>query len=122
MATDRIAVLAAINAQRESNVPLGEGKSVTIRRPPEGIVWQYRGLIDLKAVCECAVAWSGFRECDVIEGGADDALDFHPDVFRAVIEDRNDWLDTLVKAIAKAIEDHAAKRKAAQGNSPPASP
>jgi hypothetical protein len=117
MATDRIAVIKAINAQREVLVALGEGKTVTVRRPPEGTLWQFRGLIDLKAVCDCAVGWAGFRECDVIDGGAEDELDFHPDVFRAVVEDRNDWIETLSQAIARAIEAHDARRKAASGNS-----
>lgn len=119
--TDMVAVIKAIHAQREVTVPLGDGKSVTIRRPPEGELWTLAGRIDLEHVCRYTVAWSGFHERDVIDGGAEDELDFHADIFREVVVDRIDWVAKIADAIAKAVEAHSAKRKAAAGNSSPTS-
>jgi hypothetical protein len=118
------AVIRDIHAQRESKVPLEEAKdgrpakAVTIRRPPEGELWMLAGgRIEVEHVCRYTVGWSGFHECDVIDGGAEDALEFSPELFREVVIDRADWTNKIAQGLAAAIEAHAARRKAAAGNS-----
>lgn len=118
---DRSAVIKAIWAQRETKVALDDNKSVTIRRPPEGELWVLAGRVDLEHVVRYTVGWQGFTEADVISGGASDALEFSAELFREVVVDHAEWITAIANAIAEAVKTHSDKRKAAAGNSAPAS-
>lgn len=119
-------LVAAALAQRAQWVPVGEGKRVRIRRPSE---YDMRGLLlrdaagaitglkaDLPEVKKCAVDWEGFKESDLISGGADDALPFHADVFAVWIEDQRNAVSTLSQAIIDMVIDHEAARQAIEKN------
>jgi hypothetical protein len=115
---ERSATIKAIQAQRESRVWLDEDQtlSVTIRRPPEGELWQLVRGIELEHIVRYTVGWSGFTEASVINGGAEDELLFHAELFREVVIDRADWISKIADAIAEAVKAHSDNRKAASGN------
>lgn len=115
-------LVAAALAQRAQWVPVGEGKRVRLRRPSE---YDMRTLLvrdaeggvsglraDLPEVKKCAVDWDGFKESDLLAGGADDAMPFHPDVFGVWVEDRRDTVTLLSQVIIDMVLAHEAERQA----------
>lgn len=117
-ANDKARVLRALDQQRESVVPLGEGKTITIRRPRDGDPYdRLKPATLIGTLAEAVVDWSGWTEADVIEGGASDALPFDPEIFAAVLKDDDRLITKVSKALREAREAHDAKRAAATGNS-----
>lgn len=119
-------LIAAALAQRAQWVPLGEGKRVRMRRPSE---FDMRGLVlrdadgtasglkaDLPEVKKFAIDWDGFKESDLIQGGADDGVPFHPEVFAVWVEDARQAVTTLAQAIIDAVIAHEAKRQEIEKN------
>jgi len=119
-------LIAAALAQRAQWVPLSNGKRVRMRRPSE---FDMRGLVmrdadgtanglraDLPEVKKYAIDWDGFKESDLITGGADDVVPFNPDVFAIWVEDQRQAVATLSQAIIDAVIAHESRRQEIEKN------
>lgn len=119
-------LIAAMRAQRLSWVvlePAKDGraeKRVQITRPPENDVAAFvsktdEGLFTLEASAEhvtrYVTGWDGITEADLIgPAGSSDAAEFHPDLWRIVVEDRLEWMRTIARALLDAILEHRAAK------------
>lgn len=110
------AIIAAMLAQRSSWVEIAEGKRVQVRRPPEtevgalvvrGTDGKITGLrAELPEVRRYVVGWEGFSECDLVEGGASDPVEFHPDIWAVYVEDRRDVVNTVAARLIDMVLTH----------------
>lgn len=119
-------LIAAMRAQRLSWVEVepapegGKAKRVQITRPPENDVAAFvsqtpEGLFTLEASAEhvtrYVTGWDGITEADLIgAAGSSDAAEFHPDLWRIVVEDRLEWMRTIARALLDAILAHRAAK------------
>ncbi len=119
-------LIAQIKAQRLSWVelePAADGraaKRVQITRPPENDVASFvsqtpEGLFTLEAsaehVTKYVTGWDGITEADLIgPAGSSDAAEFHPNLWRIVVEDRLDWMRAIARALLDAILAHRAAK------------
>lgn len=121
------ALIAQLNAQRDSWVELSPGKAIKLRRPLEGDMEQMFRLVDgsrrfrigLADVCRCAVDWRGITEADLLGAGIGntDPLPFSPEVCTLAIGDNLDWLQAAVEGLTAAILQRIEQRATARGNS-----
>ena len=119
-------LISAMRAQRLSWVELepapegGVAKRVQITRPPENDVAAFvsktpEGLFTLEAsaehVTKYVTGWDGITEADLIgPAGRSDAAEFHPDLWRIVVEDRLEWMRAIARALLDAILAHRAAK------------
>ena len=108
-------LIAAALAQRETFVPLEDGKRVKIRRPSEVAIPKmlrrngdagtviHAGLEEVKAH---VVGWEGFSEADFMAGGASDPVDFDAGLWAVWIEDHRDAIGPVSQALVDAIVAH----------------
>lgn len=107
-------LIEKIQKRRESDLELGDGKSVKLRRPPEA---EWTRNIGLDFVCRYVIGWAGFSEADLYAGGGSDAVEFDAALWREVVADRADWLTQCADALIGAMNQRGLERKAASGNS-----
>ena len=62
------------------------------------------------------VGWDGFKESDLISGGADDPVDFHADLWAVWIEDNRKALALVAQAIIDAVIAHETARLGTEKN------
>lgn len=116
MAADR--VLAALIAQRQVWVPLPGGGEVRVRRPAEAEFAKFTRGVAVDHVCEYVDGWRNVTEAVLLGDtvGADDAVDFSPELWSAWVRDNVPAIEAVAKAISEAIGKHIQSRKAAAGN------
>lgn len=101
-------LIARMNAARERSVPLFDGHSVTVRRPTDLALLEYRadGGITADRMFRCAVGWAGFSEADLVPSGASDAVPFDLDVWLMWIADHPQYWEVVSNAVAEMIQQH----------------
>jgi hypothetical protein len=109
-------LIEKIHKRREFKQDLGDGKSVTLRRPPEAEFFGLARGFGVEQIARYTVGWAGFTEADLYAGGGSDEVEFDAELWREVVADRADWLGLCGQAIADAMKRRSDERKAAQGN------
>jgi hypothetical protein len=109
-------LIQKIHKRREWSQDLGDGKSVTLRRPAEAEFFGLARGFGFEQVARCTVGWAGFTEADLYAGGGSDAVEFDAELWREVVSDRADWIGLCGQAIADAMQRRSEERKAAAGN------
>lgn len=119
------ALVKKLLAQRDFWCDVAPGKRIKLRRPAEmewlGLLVREEGKVvglrvGLPEVKRYAVDWEGVTEADMIPSGASDAVEFHPDVFAAVIEDRSAWCAQCAAALSDRVVEYLQAQDDAQGN------
>lgn len=115
---DASALIARLIEQRRRWVDLPGGVRVRFARPLETDFARFRGGITVEHVCEYVDGWAGVTEATMLGAsvGASDAVPFGPDLWRALVRDRMDWVPPVAQAIAESITAHLAAKDAAAGN------
>jgi hypothetical protein len=106
-------LIQKIHKRREFRVELEDGKSVTLRRPPEA---EWARTIGLDYVCHYSHAWEGFSEADLFAGGGSEPVEFDAGLWREVVADRADWLGKCADGLVAAMNARAEERKTTAGN------
>lgn len=109
-------LIEKILKRREFKHELGDGKSVTLRRPAEVEFFGFARGLHIDDVARHTVGWAGFTEADLYAGGGSDVVPFDEALWRAVVADRADWAALCAQALADAMKHRAEERKAAEGN------
>lgn len=119
-------LIAAMLAARSQWVPLPAGRSVRIRRPSEHdmrllIVRNADGKFetlraDLAEVKRFTVDWDGFKEFDLVPGGADDVVPFTEAVFGIWVEDHRVEMSLIAQAILDLVIVHESAKQDVEKN------
>lgn len=126
-------LLAQMRRRREQVVPLGDGKSVTIVRPPETEFGSMLKHVDVERktgtwevgpehVRKYTVGWEGFTEADLLGpeiGAGDVKVPFDPEVWDAVAADASDYQRKVADAILKSVVDYLNSKAETSKNSKP---
>lgn len=108
-------LLAQMRRNREQSVDLGDGKSVTFRRPPEAemnaLLVSEPGSdkvtfsVDVQHVRKYVVGWKGFTEADLLGSaiGSDTTVEFDVDLWDEMCSDRLEWVTKVAKAILDSV-------------------
>jgi len=120
---DVTALLARLDAQRETWVDLPDGKRLKYRRPYEVDLPQFLRGVRIEHVIDYACDWSGFTEADLLGAavGSSDPLPFHRDLWAAVVRDRARYLPVVAKAMVETAAAYLQKRVDTAKNSEPSS-
>lgn len=110
-------LIQKIQQRREFRVELGDGKSVTLLRPPEAEFFVIgRTGIGVAELERYARGWSGFTEADLYAGGGSDEVPFDAALWREVVSDRADWMGKCALALVEVVQRRADERNTAEGN------
>jgi|SRR5690606_23768721 len=124
-------LLAQMRRNREQSVDLGDGKSVTFRRPPEAemnaLLQSEPGSdkvtfsVDVEHVRKYVVGWKGFTEADLLGEtvGSDTPVDFDRDLWDEMCSDRVVWVTKVARAILDSVVLFINSRADAAKNSEP---
>lgn len=115
-------LIDALLRRREQVVKLEEGKSVTIRRPPETQMgdlltvdaenkkstWRV-GVDDVK---KYTVGWDGFTEADILgpSVGGSDPVPWDKDLFAVYIDDNQKYVGKIAQEILDSVVAHVNKQ------------
>lgn len=125
-------LLAQMRRRREQVVPLGDGKSVTIVRPPEtefGSMLKHVDVekklgtweVGLEHVQKYTVGWDGFKEADLLGSavGGDAVVAFDADIWAAVVADSTAYQQKVADAILNSVVTYLnSKAESAKNSSP----
>lgn len=109
-------IIEKMRRQRQFRVDLGDGKSMTVLRPPEAEVASLGRGVTLDHIRRYVVAWDGIREADLMAGGVEDAAEFHVELAVELLNDRAEWLGKVASGLIDAVNRRFEERKAALGN------
>lgn len=124
-------LLAQMRRNREQSVDLGDGKSVTFRRPPEAemndLLVSEPGsdkvtfLVDVQHVRKYVVGWKGFTEADLLGSavGSDTPVEFDAALWDELCSDRLEWVTKVAKAILDCVVQFINGRADTAKNSEP---
>lgn len=127
------ALIKQMRAQREVNVPLADGKSITLIRPTDlecqrdllrpslsktpGGKTTVELHIDTDKLHHYATGWSGFTEQDLLgPNGASDSVDFDQTLLSEYLANNLDTALNLTNALYEAILAHITAKSAAEKN------
>lgn len=116
---DAAAIRAALLSARQSWVALPDyGAEVRIVRPPEAQFGKFVNGIDVEHVCAHVDGWRKFTEATLLGAsvGADDPVDFSPELWADWVRDRVDVIQLVARALADSISLHLREREAVSGN------
>lgn len=126
-------LLARMRRRREQVVPLEDGLSVTIVRPPETEFGSMLKNVDIEKktgtwevgidhVLKYTVGWAGFTEATLLGpeiGASDIQVPFAPDVWEAYVRDSIATQQKVADAILKTVVDFIGSKGEAEKNSAP---
>lgn len=126
-------LLARMRRRREQVVPLEDGRSVTIVRPPETEFGSMLKNVDVEKktgtwevgidhVIKYTVGWSKFTEATLLGpeiGAVDIEVPFEPEVWEAYVRDSIDTQQKVADAILKCVVDFIGGKGEAAKNSTP---
>lgn len=104
---------------RDIDVDLGDGRSVRVRRPPEGYFHRTVARADEPEVwLRTAVDWSGFTEASILGPavGASDPLKFDLELWVVIALDHMEWIEKVGKAVASAMNAYREQQEATRKN------
>jgi hypothetical protein len=105
------ALRAKFEAARRSQLPVGDDRKLTIRRPsPWDVASAHANSVrmDLEWASQFVVDWN-FKEVDLIPGGLPEPVVFDAEVFNTWIKDHPSFWTTVVQGVMDA---HTAYEKA----------
>ena len=125
-------LLAQMRRNREQSVDLGDGKSVTFRRPPEAEMNalleptapgsdKVTFMVDVQHVRKYVVGWKGFTEADLLGSavGSDTPVEFDAELWDELCSDRLEWVTKVAKAILDSVVQFINNRADTAKNSEP---
>ena len=122
---DKAQLIAGALAQRSEWLDLDATRRVRVRRPSEvesiallrkgddGVPFLTAGLAEVK---KHVVGWSGFKECDLIQSGASDALDFDAELWAVWVDDRRAVVQQVAQKIVDLVAAHEKAAAASEKN------
>lgn len=115
---DAAALIAKLQAARESSVEVATGKRLKVRRPLEADMPRFRNGVSVELACECVVGWEGVTEADLLGAavGASDDVPFDAGVAAETLRDRVDWVEKVSRHVAELITTHIEQRVATAKN------
>ena len=115
---DTAALIARMQEQRSTWVPLPGGQRVRLLRPVESELHRFIAGVNVEDVCRHADGWDGFTEATLLGPaiGASDPLPFNAELWAAYVRDRVDVAKVCVTALAKLISDHLERKDSAAKN------
>ncbi|MCW7542018.1 hypothetical protein OOT46_29915 [Aquabacterium sp. A7-Y] len=105
-------LIRKLRAQRESWVPVAEGKRVRIIRPPEAEMVRFiadKGMkVEVEHVRDYVTGWSGITEADLLGEavGSSDEVPFDTELWAEVVADRLAWHKTIATELLRVIAEH----------------
>lgn len=108
-------LIARLLKARERTLDLGDGASVTIRRPAASEIGELRAG-GVRGFLACVVGWSGFSEKLLMGEGSAKALPFDAALWLTAASDRPEWVNAVIEAMAEDIRAHAEAAEARRKN------
>lgn len=113
-------LVAALRAARQSWLPLPgcDGAEVRVLRPAEAEFGKFTGGVTADHVRAYVDGWRNVTEATLLGSalGADDPVDFSPQVWAEWVSDRATCIEAVAKHISAQISAHLQAKKAAAGN------
>jgi hypothetical protein len=115
---DAAALIARMEEQRSTWVPLPGGQRVRLRRPNEVDFHRFVGGVGIEPIVEYANGWEGFTEATLLGDavGASDAVPFDRGLWGVWVRDHIDAAKVCVDAMVKMVTDHLAAKDASAKN------
>ncbi len=106
-----------IREQRKITVKIGEITfSGTRATSEEFSKYSISQTMDAEVSRRHITGWSGVKECDLLEGGSKDLIEFNREDFDSVIGDHPEWYGVIAKAVLTDAIERISKRAGNEKN------